>query len=42
MDKISKIGSATIRDMEDVSVSVKTLTQEIDTLKQDMEVFKIK
>jgi methyl-accepting chemotaxis protein len=42
MDKISKIGSATMRDMEDVSASVKILTQEIDTLKQDMEVFKIK
>lgn len=42
MDKISKIGGATVRDMEDVSVSLKTLTQEIDTLKQDMEVFKLK
>jgi methyl-accepting chemotaxis protein len=42
MDKISQIGSATIQDMEDVSGSLKTLTDEIDTLKEDMEVFKIR
>ncbi len=42
MDKIRKIGGATVRDMEDVSVSLKTLIQETDTLRQDMEVFKLK
>ena len=41
MDKISNIGTATVRDMEDVSVSLKTLALEIKTLQADMEVFKI-
>ena len=42
MDKIGNVGTSTVQDMEDVSVSLKTLVQEIETLKQDMEVFKIK
>ena len=42
MDKIGNVGTSTVQDMEDVSVSLKTLAQEIETLKQDMEVFKIK
>jgi methyl-accepting chemotaxis protein len=42
MDKIGDSGTSTIRDMEDVSVSLKTLAQEIETFRQDMEVFKIK
>ncbi len=41
MAQISTTGTSTRRDMEDVSVSLKTLIQEIETLKQDMEVFKI-
>jgi methyl-accepting chemotaxis protein len=42
MAQISTTGTSTRRDMEDVSVSLKTLIQEIETLKQGMEVFKIK
>jgi methyl-accepting chemotaxis protein len=42
MDKIGNVGTSTVQDMEDVSVSLKTLAQEIETLKQDMEVFKTK
>lgn len=42
MDKIGNVGTSTVQDMEDVSVFLKTLAQEIETLKQDMEVFKIK
>jgi len=42
MDKISKIGGATVRDMGDVSTSLKTLTREMDTLRQDMGIFKVK
>lgn len=42
MDEIGNVGTSTAQDMEDVSVSLKTLVQEIETLKQDMEVFKIK
>ena len=41
MDKIGNIGASTVGDMEDVSASLKTLAQEIETLKQDMEVFTI-
>ncbi len=42
MDRISRTGGVTVRDMEDVTVSLKTLIHEIETLKQDMEVFKLK
>ncbi len=42
IEKISGIGTSTARDMEDVSVSLKTLAQEIETLKQDMKTFTIK
>jgi methyl-accepting chemotaxis protein len=42
MAQISTTGISTRRDMEDVSVSLKTLIQEIETLKRGMEVFKIK
>ncbi len=42
MARISTSGTSTRRDMEDVSVSLKTLIKEIETLKQGMEVFKIK
>jgi len=42
MEKISAIGAATVHDMEDVSASLKTLNGEMETLKQEIEVFKIK
>lgn len=42
MTQISSTGTSTRRDMEDVSVSLKTLIKEIEMLKQGMEVFKIK
>ncbi len=42
MDRIGNVGTSTVQDMEDVSVSLKTLVQEIETLKRDMEVFKIR
>jgi methyl-accepting chemotaxis protein len=42
MDKIGNVGTSTVQDMEDVSVSLKTLAHEIETLKQDVEVFKTK
>ena len=42
MTRISSAGTSTRRDMEDVSVSLKTLIKEIEMLKQGMEVFKIK
>jgi len=41
MNKIGDAGTSTIQDMEDVSVSLKTLAHEIETFRQDMEVFKI-
>jgi methyl-accepting chemotaxis protein len=41
MDKIGNVGTSTVQDMEDVSVSLKTLAQEIETLKKDVEVFTI-
>ncbi|MDH4231030.1 MAG: methyl-accepting chemotaxis protein [Nitrospirota bacterium] len=41
MDKISAVGAATVRDMEDVSSSLKALADEIETLKQDIEVFRV-
>jgi methyl-accepting chemotaxis protein len=42
LDKISAIGPATVRDMAEVSVSLKALNEEVETLKQEIEVFKIK
>jgi methyl-accepting chemotaxis protein len=41
MDQISGIGSATIADMEEVSLSLKTLFDEIEILKKEMEAFRI-
>ena len=41
MNKIGDTGTSTIQDMEDVSVSLNTLAHEIETFRQDMEVFKI-
>ena len=42
IEQISGIGTSTARDMEEVSVSLKTLAQEIENLKQDMKTFTIK
>ena len=42
MEKISAVGASTVHDMKDVSASLKTLDGEIETLKQEIEVFKIK
>ncbi len=41
MEQITGFGSVTIRDMEEVSLSLKTLFDEIEVLKKEMEVFKI-
>jgi methyl-accepting chemotaxis protein len=41
MDQITGIGTATVKDMEEVSQSLKTLFDEIEILKKEMEVFKI-
>ncbi len=40
MEHIDGLGIATVKDMEDVSMSLNTLAGEIDTLKKEMEVFK--
>jgi len=40
MEQIKIIGMATIRDVEDVSLSLATLHNEIELLKKEMEVFK--
>lgn len=42
MDQINGIGNATVKDMEEVSASLNTLFGEIEILKKEMEVFKIK
>ncbi|MDA8434068.1 MAG: HAMP domain-containing methyl-accepting chemotaxis protein [Nitrospiraceae bacterium] len=42
MEQISNIGSATVKDMEEVSYSLTTLFEEIEVLKKEMEVFKVK
>jgi methyl-accepting chemotaxis protein len=42
MEKIRDTGTYTVKDMEEVSQSLKTLSQEIETLKHDMSVFRIK
>ncbi|MBI5635089.1 MAG: HAMP domain-containing protein [Nitrospirae bacterium] len=41
MENISGIGVATMQDMEEVSNSLKTLFREIESLKQEMETFKV-
>jgi methyl-accepting chemotaxis protein len=40
MEHIDGLGIATVKEMEDVSISLNTLAGEIDTLKKEMEVFK--
>jgi methyl-accepting chemotaxis protein len=40
MEHIDGLGIATVKEMEDVSMSLNTLAGEIDTLKKEMEVFK--
>jgi len=40
MDNIGTIGSASMNDMENVSSSLKTLVNEIENLRKEMEVFK--
>jgi methyl-accepting chemotaxis protein len=42
LDKISAIGAATVRDMAEVSVSLNALNEEVETLKRDIVVFKIR
>jgi methyl-accepting chemotaxis protein len=42
MDQINGIGNATVKDMEEVSASLNTLFGEIEILKKEMEVFKIR
>ncbi|MEJ2684489.1 MAG: hypothetical protein P8Z71_08855 [Candidatus Sulfobium sp.] len=40
MERIDSLGIATVKDMEDVSTSLNTLAGEIETLKEEMEVFR--
>lgn len=42
MDQINGIGNATVKDMEEVSASLSTLFGEIEILKKEMEVFKVR
>jgi methyl-accepting chemotaxis protein len=42
MDQINSSGVSTVKDMEEVSRSLNTLYEEIDVLKKEMEVFKIR
>ncbi|HYQ47701.1 MAG TPA: hypothetical protein VEP69_01430, partial [Thermodesulfovibrionales bacterium] len=42
MENVNAIGAATANDTEDVSHSLKTLFTEIENLKQEMDIFKIK
>jgi methyl-accepting chemotaxis protein len=42
MENVNAIGAATANDTEEVSNSLKTLFMEIENLKQEMEIFKIK
>jgi len=42
MDKINAIGNSTVKDMDEVSVSLNTLFEEIEVLKKEMEVFRLK
>jgi methyl-accepting chemotaxis protein len=41
IEKIGNIGAGTVKDMEEVSHSLKTLFEEVEVLKKEMEVFKI-
>jgi methyl-accepting chemotaxis protein len=41
MEQIGNIGVSTVKDMEEVSLSLSALFEEIDVLKKEMEVFKI-
>ena len=40
MQHIDSLGVSTVKDMEDVSLSLNTLASEIETLRKEMEVFK--
>jgi methyl-accepting chemotaxis protein len=42
MEQIGDIGAATVKDMEEVSYSLKTLFEEIEVLKKEMEAFRVK
>ena len=42
IEQIGGIGATTVKDMEEVSHSLKTLFEEIEVLKKEMEVFKIR
>ncbi len=42
MDQIGNIGVSTVKDMEEVSLSLSALFEEINVLKKEMEVFKVK
>jgi|OpeIllAssembly_1097287.scaffolds.fasta_scaffold30967_2 methyl-accepting chemotaxis protein len=42
MENVNAIGAATVNDTEEVSHSLKTLFLEIENLRQEMEIFKIK
>jgi methyl-accepting chemotaxis protein len=42
IEQIGSIGATTVKDMEEVSHSLKTLFEEIEVLKKEMEVFKIR
>lgn len=42
MDKINTIGNSTVKDMDEVSVSLSALFAEIENLKKEMEVFRFK
>ena len=42
MNQINGIGNATVKDMEEVSQSLNTLHTEVEALKREMEVFKIR
>ena len=42
MDKINTIGNSTVKDMDEVSASLNTLFGEIEVLKKEMEVFRLK
>jgi methyl-accepting chemotaxis protein len=42
MEDVNAIGAATANDTEEVSISLKTLFMEIENLRQEMDIFKIK
>jgi methyl-accepting chemotaxis protein len=41
MEQIGNIGASTVKDMEEVSLSLNSLFDEIEVLKKEMEVFKV-